>query len=62
MFFCTNIFTFMLTCVQTLFKRSSREIEQQVKQNEAQTLNKLSNVNSRLKKRENLYRILFLLC
>ena len=38
----------MLTCVQ--FKGSSREMEQQVKQHEARTLNKLSNVNGWLKK------------
>ena len=40
----------MQTCVQTQFKGSSREIEQQVKQHEAQTLNKSSNVKVRLKK------------
>ena len=40
----------MLTCVLTQFKDSSREIEQQVKQHETRTLNKLSNVNSRRKK------------
>ena len=40
----------MLTCVQTQFKGSSIEIEQRVKQHEARTLNKLSNVNARLKK------------
>ena len=39
----------MLTCVQTQFKGSSREIDQQVKQNEARTLNKLRNVKARLK-------------
>ena len=36
--------------IQTQFKGSSREIEQQVKQYDAQTLNELSNVNARLKK------------
>ena len=36
----------MLTCVQIQFKGYSREIEQQVKQHEAQTLNKLSNVKA----------------
>ena len=57
----------MLTCVQTQFKGSSIEIEQQVKQHEARTLNKLSNVNARLKmsvvvlfKKKDLYSILFL--
>ena len=38
----------MVTCVQTQFKGSSREIQQQVKQ--TRTLNKLINVNARLKK------------
>ena len=56
----------MLTCVQTEFKGSSREIEQQVKQHEARTLHKLSNVNARLKRafwvflKQNLYSILLL--
>ena len=40
----------MLTCVKTQFKGSSREMEQQVTQHENGTLNKLSNVNARLKK------------
>ena len=40
-----NAFTFMLTCVQTQFKGYSLEIEQQVKQREARTINKLSNVH-----------------
>ena len=40
-----NAFTFMLTCVQTQFKGYSLEIEQQVKQHEARTINKLSNVH-----------------
>ena len=40
----------MLTCVLIQFKASSREIEQQVKQHEAQTLNKLIKVKTRLKK------------
>ena len=39
----------MLTCVQEQFQGSSREIEQQLKQYEARTLNKLSNVNAWLK-------------
>ena len=41
----------MLTCVLIQFEGSSREIEQQVKQHEAQTLNKLIKVKTRLKKR-----------
>ena len=41
---------FLVTCVQTQFKGSSTEIEQQVKQHEARTLNKLSNVKARLKR------------
>ena len=45
-----NTFTFMLTCAQAQFKRSSRKIEQQVKQHEVRTLNKLSSVNTWLKK------------
>ena len=45
-----NTFTFPVTCVQTQFKGSSTEIEQQVKQHEARTLNKLSNVKARLKR------------
>ena len=40
----------MLTCVLIQFEGSSREIEQQVKQHEAQTLNKLIKVKTRLKK------------
>ena len=44
-----NTFTFMLTCAQAQFKRSSRKIEQQVKQHEVRT-NKLSSVNTCLKK------------
>ena len=40
-----NAFTFMLACVQTQFKGYSLEIEQQVKQHEARTINKLSNVH-----------------
>ena len=40
----------MLTCVQTQLKGSSREREQQAKQHEAGTLNKLSNLNAQLKK------------
>ena len=45
-----NTFTFLVTCVQTQFKGSSTEIEQQVKQHGARTLNKLSNVKARLKR------------
>ena len=40
----------MLICVQTQFKGPSKEKEQQVKQHEGQTLNKLSNENAWLKK------------
>ena len=36
--------------MQTQFKGSSREIEQQGRRHEIRTLNKLSNVNARLKK------------
>ena len=36
--------------MQTQFKGSSREIEQQGRRHETRTLNKLSNVNARLKK------------
>ena len=50
-FFCINTFVFMLTYVQTQFKSSSRKRDGQVKQHEARTLNKLNNVNVRLKKR-----------
>ena len=39
--FCAHNFTFMLTCIQTQFKGSSREIKQQVKQHETWTLKKL---------------------
>ena len=62
----------MLTCVQTQFKGFLREIEQEVKQHEARTLNKSSSVNARLKKsvafflflflQKNLYIILFPSC
>ena len=45
-FFCINTFRFM----QTQFKGSSREIEQQGRRHETRTLNKLNNVNARLKK------------
>ena len=41
----------MLTYVQTQFKSSSRKRDEHVKQHEARTLNKLNNVNVRLKKR-----------
>ena len=50
-FFCINTFVFMLTYVQTQFKSSSRKRDEQVKQHEARTLNKLNNINVRLKKR-----------
>ena len=40
----------MVTCVQTHFKCSAREIEQRVKQNEARALNKLSNIKARMQK------------
>ena len=40
-----NAFTFMLTCVQTQFKGYSLKIEQQVKQREARTINKLSKLH-----------------
>ena len=36
--------------MQTQFKGSSREIEQQGRRHETRTLNKLSNANARLKK------------
>ena len=36
--------------MQTQFKGSSREIEQQGRRHETRTLNKLNNVNARLKK------------
>ena len=45
-----NTLTFMLTCMQIQFKSSSREIEQQVKQQEAWNLNQLCNVKAQLKK------------
>ena len=45
-----NTLTFMQTFVQTQFKGSSKDIEPQVKQHEARTSNKLSNVSARLKK------------
>ena len=40
----------MLICIQMQFKRSSRETEGQVKQHEAQNLNRLSSIKPRLKK------------
>ena len=40
----------MLTCVKIHFKGSSREIKQQVKEHDAQILNKLSNVEAQVEK------------